>query len=263
MSSLTAAARQRFRCAWHPVPSMQTSSPRTADPQARCQRCAARQSCVIGRLPSGTQERLDPLIREKPFRKGELLQTEGSVPATVRTVKLGTVMLTRQGPDQHPHPVALAGRGFLMGLWGLLDGGTLLGAEALSSGRVCELPANTLRQLLEQGPTLQTLLHEQMARDVALLADWAQLMRLRGLPSQLVAALILLSREQGASRIQLPSQVALAHLLGASRESVARALRLIEQRGYLQRTDRWHGELTSTHRHIFHGDGEAPEPGKA
>lgn len=235
---------------------MHTSTARSAEPQVRCQRCAVRQHCVIGRLPASTLEHLDPLIREKPFRKGEQLQIEGTVPTTVRTVKLGTVMLTRQGPDNRAHPVALAGRGFLMGLWGLIDGGTLLGTEALSSGRVCELPANTLRQLVEQGPTLLPLLHEQMARDVSLLADWAQLMRLRGLPGQLVAALILLAREQGAGRIQLPSQVALAHLLGASRESVARALKLIEERGYLQRTDRWHGELTGTHRQIFRGDGE-------
>lgn len=235
---------------------MQTSTVRPAEPQTRCQRCAVRQNCVIGRLPATTQERLDPLIREKPFRKGDPLQTEGSVPTTVRTVKLGTIMLTRQGPDHRAHPVALAGRGFLIGLWGLLDGGTLLGTEALSSGRVCELPSNTLRQLVEQAPTLQTLLHEQMARDLGLLADWAQLMRLRGLPSQLVAALILLAREQGAVRIQLPSQVALAQLLGASRESVARALKLIEERGYLLRTDRWHGELTSTHHDIFRGDGD-------
>lgn len=230
---------------------MQPSVTRPADAQPRCQRCAVRQNCVIGRLPESTQERLDPLILEKPLRKGEPLQVEGTVPTVVRTVKLGTVMLTRCGPDSRARPVALAGRGHLLGLWGLLDGGTLLGAEALTAGRICELPANALRSLMEQGHTLQSLLHEQMARDVSLLADWAQLMRLRGLPSQLVAALMLLAREQGANRIQLPSQVALAQLLGASRESVARALRLIEERGYLQRIDRWHGELTGTHRLIF------------
>ena len=230
---------------------MHTTSDRPTDTQPRCQRCAARLSCVIGRLPVATQERLDPLIREKPFRKGEQLQAEGSVPAVVRTVKLGTIMLTRKGPDQRAHPVALAGRGHLMGLWGLLDGDTLLGGEALSAGRVCELPANALRQQLDQGAPLSNLLHEQMARDVGLLADWAQLMRLRGLPAQLVAALMLLAREQGASRVELPSQVALAQLLGASRESVARALKLIEEQGYLHRVDRWHGELTGTHRQIF------------
>ena len=76
---------------------MHTTSDRPTDTQPRCQRCAARLSCVIGRLPVATQERLDPLIREKPFRKGEQLQAEGSVPAVVRTVKLGTIMLTRKG----------------------------------------------------------------------------------------------------------------------------------------------------------------------
>lgn len=207
--------------------------------------------CVIGRLPVSALERLDPQIREKPVRKGEHLQLQDTAPTIVRATKIGSVILHRSGPDHRQRPVAVAGRGHLMGLWGLIDGSTPLSAEALTSGRVCELPANTLRQMHEQVPALQTLLREQMAREFALLADWAQLMRLRGLPRQLVAALMLLAREQGGSSVQLPSQVILAELLGASRETVARAMRSIEDQGYLLRPDRWHGELTGTHSEIF------------
>lgn len=230
---------------------MPTTTERLFDIERRCQRCAARQHCFVGGLPPDIQSHLDPLIREISFRKGETLQTEGEVPTVVRSIKLGTVVLTRNGPDGCPHPVALAGRGHLLGLWGLLEGGALLGAEALSSVRICELPASALRQVLGQECAFQSQLHVHMSREHSLLADWAALMRLQGLPTQLMAALMLQAREQGSTSIQLPSQVAMARLLGASRESVARALRQIEERGYLRRVDRWHGELTGTHRLIF------------
>ena len=65
-------------------------------------------------------------------------------------------------------------------------------------------------------------------------------------------ALMLMADEQGSRTVQLPSQVTLAALLATTRESVARALRQLDDSGHLQRIDRWHGELTGTHRHIFH-----------
>lgn len=221
------------------------------DTVQRCQLCAARRICLIGQLPHSQRERLDPMLHERGFRKGEPLQTEGLVPGVVRAVKLGTVMLTRCGPDGAHHPVALVGRSHLLGMWGLLDKTTLVGAQALTAGRICELPVAALRHTLHQDAALLDLLHHLMANAFARLADWSQVMRLRGLPRQLMATLILLAHEQGTRTVHLPSQVALAALLCTSRESVARALRLLEDNGHLHRVDRWHGELTGTHRQVF------------
>ncbi len=225
----------------------------------RCQLCAARLTCLVGQLPRAQQDKLDPMLRELGFRKGDVLQTEGMAPSVVRTIKLGTVMLTRCGPDGAHHPVALAGRGHLLGMWGLLDKPTQVGAQALSTGRVCELPVAALRHTLQQDPALLDTLHHQMAHAFARLADWSQVMRLRGLPRQLMATLMLLAHEQGTRTVHLPSQVALAALLSTSRESVARTLRQLEDNGHLRRVDRWHGELTGTHRHVF-SDGGASKP---
>lgn len=220
----------------------------------RCQLCAARLTCLVGQLPRAQQDKLDPVLRELGFRKGDVLQTEGTSPTVVHTIKLGTVMLTRCGPDGTHHPVALAGRGHLLGMWGLLDKPTQVGAQALSAGRVCELPVAALRHTLHQDAALLSALHHQMAHAFARLADWSQVMRLRGLPRQLMATLMLLADEQGTRTVHLPSQVALAALLSTSRETVARTLRQLEDDGHLRRVDRWHGELTGTHRHVFRDD---------
>lgn len=224
----------------------------------RCQLCAARLSCLVGVLPRAHRDRLDPMLRELGFRKGEILQTEGLATAVVRSVKLGTVMLTRTGPDGVHHPVALVGRGHLLGMWGLLDKPTQVGAQALSAGRVCELPVAALRHALHQDTALLDALHHQMANAFARLADWSQVMRLRGLPSQLMATLMLLAHEQGTRTVHLPSQVALAALLSTSRESVARALRRLELDGHVRRIDRWYAELGTDLRAVFEKPVKAP-----
>jgi CRP/FNR family transcriptional regulator, cyclic AMP receptor protein len=237
---------------------MPTAPALQPEPVQRCQLCAARLTCLVGQLPRAQQEKLDPMLRELGFRKGDLLQTEGTAPHVVRTIKLGTVMLTRCGPDGAHHPVALAGRGHLLGMWGMLDKPAQVGAQALSAGRVCELPVAALRHTLHQDATLLDALHHQMAQAFARLADWSQVMRLRGLPRQLMATLMLLANEQGTRTVHLPSQVALAALLSTSRESVARALRRLQLDGHVRRIDRWHAELGSDLQAVF--ETRAAEP---
>lgn len=227
------------------------SRPNQNTTSARCQVCAARLHCLIGQLPRARQERLDPWISEVEFHKGDVLQTEGMSHEVVRTIKLGTVMITRSGPDGVERPVAIVGRGHLLGQWRLLDQPTQVGAMALSTGRVCELPVAALRGPQWQDPPFLAALHSGMAHSFARLADWSHLMRLRGLPRQLMATLMLLGEAQGAAAVRLPSHVALASLLNTSRESVARTLGQLEADGFLRRIDRWHAELSRTHRAVF------------
>lgn len=233
------------------APSMSVSPAPSSDAAPRCQVCAAHLNCVVGQLPRTQQERLDPLIHEVTFRKGEILQAEGMEAEAVRTIKLGTVELNRAGPDGVSRPVALVGRGHLMGLLALLGQPTQVGARALSAGRMCELSAAALRHALGADPALQVTLYRQIASTLARLADWGQVMRLRGLPRQLVATLMLLAHEQGTRTVRLPSHVALSQLLRTSRESVARTLGTLEQRGLLKRIDRWHVSLGPGHGRVF------------
>lgn len=228
----------------------------TAGP-TRCQVCAARLHCLIGQLPRARQERLDPWISEVEFHKGDTLQVEAVTTDVVRTIKLGSVMLTRQGPDSAARAVAIVGRGHLLGQWRLLGQPTQVGAWALSSVRVCELPIAALGGALQQDPLFLGALHGGMAHTFARLADWSLVVRLRGLPRQLVATLTLLSEAQGATAVRLPSHVALAAVLNTSRESVARTLRQLEADGWIRRIDRWHAELSRDHRAVYDDDPDA------
>jgi CRP/FNR family transcriptional regulator, cyclic AMP receptor protein len=242
------------------APSMSASPASPAHLARRCQVCAAHQSCVIGQLPHAQQERLDPLIRELPFRKGDVLQTEGAQVAGLRTIKLGNVVLTRCGPDSVSRPVAVVGQGHLLDMLPPLGQPSGLGAQALSAGRTCELPASALNGMLAgNDPALLNALHGNFSITLGRLADWGHVMRLRGLPRQLVAAVLLLAREQSTQTVRLPSHVALSELLRTTRESVARTLKRLEARGLLHRIDRWHVSLSPNHHEVFtHSDMDQP-----
>ncbi len=220
-------------------------------PNQRCLLCAARRMCQIGQLPPLLLERIDPLLQEVDFSKGEPLQPQGVPMDMLRVVKLGTVMLSRRGPDGVDRPVGLFGRGHLLDHGGLLAQTTAVSAQALSPGRLCELPIPAVGENSLSDPVFLAAMHASMAHTSVRLADWGQVMRLRGLQRQLVNTLLLLSEEQGSQTVRLPSHVALAALLGTSRESVARTLRTLAEAGHLRRIDRWHAELSSSHSAVF------------
>ncbi|MBU4182571.1 MAG: Crp/Fnr family transcriptional regulator [Gammaproteobacteria bacterium] len=209
----------------------------------RCKLCAAPQNCLIGRLPVEHRARLAPHIREVAFQKDECLLTEGVVSDVIRIIKRGTAMTTRLGPDRQEHPIALLGRGSLMGKFGLFDQAPQLGVTSVSAGRLCELRIDDLQKTRAMDPAFMHSLHTAMVRAFGHLADWSQVVQLRGLPRQLMATLLLLCQEQGNAVIQLPSRAALANLLSTTRGSITRSLHQLAELGVLRCIDRGHCEV--------------------
>ncbi|WP_291066536.1 Crp/Fnr family transcriptional regulator [Hydrogenophaga sp.] len=211
----------------------------------RCQFCAARTRCPISSVNAACPEPLAAAIRERSFQKHDILQQQGEVAALLGSVKLGTLQATRRGSDGSERPVALFSQGHLLGTYGLLGQRNPLGVRALSSGRLCEIRVADLYRLGRLDPALLRLVHENMAAAHGHLADWAHVMHSKTVTEQLLLSLQLMALEQGHPMIRLPSQQALAALLGSSRESVSRGLRLLEQQGTLTRADRWHCRLNA------------------
>jgi len=185
------------------------------------------------------------------FQKGGPLPKEGVVSDVIRLIKLGTAVAKRCGLDRQDHPIAQLGRGALMGKFGIFGEATQLGVIAVSTGRLCELRIDDLNQTRAIDPVFMQSLHTMMVRAFGRLADWSQAVRLRGLPRQLLATLVLLGQEQGNTVVRLPTHMALAALLSTTRESIARTLRQLAEQGMLRRIDRWHCELTDTDWRLF------------
>lgn len=238
-----------------------TAAP-TAEPAARtarnsCLVCASRKVCLIGTLPEPQLTVIAPLVRESSFANHDRLLSEGEVSEHIKVVKLGTVMGSRRGPDGVQRPVALFGRGHVLGKYALVGHPNALDATALSAGRLCHLRVSELVDGRQLSPALLTSLHGAMVRAFGALADWSQVMRQRGVQRQLHASLQLLGRQHAQRVVRIPSHVALAALLSTTRESVARAMGQLEDAGLVQRIDRWHREVLAPY-----PDGENLAPPK-
>ncbi|MDO9251354.1 MAG: Crp/Fnr family transcriptional regulator [Hydrogenophaga sp.] len=190
-----------------------------------------------------TAQALAGVIRERPFRKSDVVQVEGEVADQIAIVKLGTVKATRRGVDAIERPVSLFGRGQLIGAFGLLGQRNQVGCKALSAGRLCVIDIAALYRLGVFNRMFLGCVHTMISTSFGHLADWAHVMRVKGIQQQLLGALQLMSHDQSNQLTRLPSHVALAELLSTTRESVARNLRLLEQQGLLIRRDRWHCQL--------------------
>jgi CRP/FNR family cyclic AMP-dependent transcriptional regulator len=213
---------------------------------SRCQSCATRSVCIVSGLTPSSARMLATVIRERPFRKGEAIQPEGKLGGTIAIVKLGAIMMYRKGNLENQLPVALFGRGRLMGALGLLGQANQLSGFALSAGRICEIETEDLYRLGLIDRLFLVNLYASLTQSYGWMADWARVVRVKGVPAQVLAALKLIAHEQGHSSVRLPSHVALAELLATTRESVARALRQLERQGHLIRVDRWHCQIVNT-----------------
>lgn len=212
-------------------------------PQTACSQCATRQVCLLGALPAEQLQLLDGVIDEHLFSKHAVLEVEGLPAQRIAIVKLGTVMATRCGAQGQPQPVALFGRGRVLGQYGVYGHAEQLGATALSSGRLCTVQIADLYRLGIVDRLFHERLQTQIVRYYGRLADWSRVMRYKGIPRQLHACLVLFAEEQGHRTLRLPSHIALAALLSTTRETIARTLRQLETDGLLRRTDRWHCEV--------------------
>lgn len=221
-----------------------TGTARSSAQLARCQVCATRPVCLMSCLGEGTALALAGVIHERPFRKGDVLQVEGEVSDHIAIVKLGMLKAVRKGTGECEHPVALFGRGQLIGAYGLLGQRNQLGVKALSAGRLCLIDIAALYRLGVIDRVFLGCVYTMISNSFGHLADWAHVMRVKGIQHQLLGALQLMAKDHGNRLIRLPSHVALAALLSTTRESVARNLRLLEQQGLLIRRDRWHCQLT-------------------
>ncbi|RQO79237.1 Crp/Fnr family transcriptional regulator [Acidovorax sp. FJL06] len=217
-----------------------------SEPLARsggCTLCVGRQDCLLGRQNEERRNHWAPLVVERPMCKGELLLRQGETPHTFRIVKTGTVMLLCSGEDRVERPVGLFGPGQPLGTTGLVQQAAAVSCRALTAGRLCEVPIAAASQQGLLDAVFMRGLAQSYAQTNAWLAEWARIVRIRGVAGQLAATLLQLARIQRSSLVRLPSHVVLADLLSTTRETIARALRQLALQQGLVRHDRWHCEI--------------------
>lgn len=214
---------------------------------SNCGACAVGPSCALGRLEGPQRALVAPLLRERTFHRGDILLEEGRTSGLVRVIKLGTVFAHRRGLDGRSRPIGVLGRGHAFGLFGMFETPDQASCIAHTRVRVCELPLLALRDTSLCGSQLMVQVVRAVVENFAALAAWSEATRLPGVVNQLAYVALLLADAAQSAVVELPSHAALAELLGTRRESIARALRALEDEGGICRLDRKRCEVRREH----------------
>lgn len=198
-----------------------------------------RSECVFSDLPCVSQATGEPLVRERRFHRGEVLRTEGESPDTILVIKVGMLLASRAGADGVSRPVMILFPGQAIGRLDHMEIGNELTCRAVSTGRLCEVRLNEIDSIASAG--FRALMADRYIRTFGQLADWGQIMRIKGVTGRVAATLMQMERCHPVSGvIRLPGHSTLAELLGTSRETIARVLAQLERNHTLARLDRTH-----------------------
>ncbi|MDI1338926.1 Crp/Fnr family transcriptional regulator [Polaromonas sp.] len=204
-------------------------------PPGKCSNCASYGICIMKDLSPEASVEAGLLIEEHSFRKGDLLLREGEHASHLRVIKVGTVYLGRIGSGGRINPVGIFGQGTIVGMCGYFGQPNQLAAVAATSGRCCEISAHAVASLARKDQKVWDQIGQAYCDTIGLLAKWTVAIRRPHIAGRVASSLCLLSEVHRSLTVPLPSHMALAHLLGTTRESVARALALLEVEGCITR----------------------------
>ena len=185
------------------------------------------------------------MVRERSVAVGETLEIQGARSQTLGVVKVGLLKGLRRGPGDVDKPIVLMGKGRLIGFTQPFGQPATLSLVTITPTRVCEVDIQAIRDLaMLHAPFLQAL-YKTIADFIGCIANWSHLLRQESYLVKVCVALHLIAAEEGSQSFRIPSHTELAHVLGARRETIARHITLLIEKGLFKKIDRWHGVLTT------------------
>lgn len=192
-------------------------------------------------LDEETTRALRAAMVEVRLRRGEVLFAEGEPGDRSYVIADGKLKLGHTAPDGRETIIAVLGPGEMLGELSLFDPGPRAAtATAIAPSRLLELRHEDLQAFLEGRPQLSTQLLQGLAqrlrRTNAALADLV----FSDVPGRVAKALLDLANrfgervEEGTRVVHDLTQEELAQLVGASRETVNKALAEFGNRGWIR-----------------------------
>ncbi|MFJ8279916.1 Crp/Fnr family transcriptional regulator [Streptomyces griseoviridis] len=180
-------------------------------------------------------------MSEVTLARGDSLFHEGDPGDRLYVVTEGKVKLHRTSPDGRENMLAVVGPGELIGELSLFDPGPRTAtATALTEVKLLGLGHGDLQPWLNVRPEVAGALLRAVARRLRKTNDQMSDLVFSDVPGRVARALLDLSRrfgvqsEEGIHVVHDLTQEELAQLVGASRETVNKALADFAQRGWLR-----------------------------
>lgn len=178
---------------------------------------------------------------ESTYRRGEEIFREGTPGDRLYVIGAGKVKLGHTAPDGREHLLAILGPGEILGEVSLYDPGPRTAtATALAKTVVVELQHTDLLRVLDARPEISQHLLRSLAIRLRRTNDKVSDLIFSDVPGRVARALLELGArfgqhtERGLRVTHDLTQEELAQLVGATRETVNKALAEFSSRGWLQ-----------------------------
>ena len=180
-------------------------------------------------------------MQESTYRRGEEVFREGSPGDRLYVIGAGKVKLGHTAPDGREHLLAILGPGEILGEVSLYDPGPRTAtATALAKTIVVELQHTDLLRVLDARPEISQHLLRSLAIRLRRTNDKVSDLIFSDVPGRVARALLELGArfgqqtDRGLRVTHDLTQEELAQLVGATRETVNKALAEFSSRGWLQ-----------------------------
>ncbi|HLS14465.1 MAG TPA: Crp/Fnr family transcriptional regulator [Beutenbergiaceae bacterium] len=175
------------------------------------------------------------------FRRGEEIFHEASPGDRLFIIASGKVKLGHTAPDGREHLLAILGPGEILGEVSLYDPGPRTAtATALANTELAELGHTDLLRVLDERPEISQHLLRSLAQRLRRTNNIVSALIFSDVPGRVARALLDLGRrfgqqtDHGVRVTHDLTQEELAQLVGATRETVNKALAEFSSRGWLQ-----------------------------
>jgi CRP/FNR family cyclic AMP-dependent transcriptional regulator len=199
------------------------------------------QAPLFAALDSDAAASLDAIVRHERYQRGELVFAEGDAGESLYVVIDGKVRVFRSASDGRENMLAVLGPGEMFGELSLFDPGPRTASVgALTDCTLASLAHAALRPLLYDRPRVGEQLLQALAQRLRRTNEAMADLVFSDVPGRVAKALIDLADRFGnpegdAIRVTHDlTQEELAQLVGASRETVNKALSEFASRGWLR-----------------------------
>jgi len=199
---------------------------------------------LFGGLSSAECDALAAFFRSHLYRKGAVIFSEGDPGTTLYLIQDGEVKLTILSPDGKEVILALLGSGGFFGELALLDGGMRSAtAVARSPSKLLVLERVDLLRFLGSHPNAVAPLLAALSRRLRRTTDLTHDAVFLDGPTRLTKVLLRLAQVGDRERLDPDGVVSaprltqeeLAELVGGTRESINRWLRILAREGFVRR----------------------------
>ncbi len=196
-------------------------------------RRALQRSPVLGRLPPDLLLLLAAEAHERPMARGEVLFRRGDAGGSMMAVLRGEVHVTIGSPDGRQHLLRRLGPGEVFGEIALLDGRPRTAdATAGVPGRLLVLERAGLQACLAREPAMAMGLVEVLCDRLRSTSVQLETQLFQDAAVRLAGTLLALAAGRPGGSVDVTQEV-LGSMIGATRESVNKRLRLWQRQGWV------------------------------